>query len=273
MSTTYKTAKEEPQRNERRRANKSEILDAQSTQEKIDKGIGGFKGYKDALNTKLTSEYVIQGAGAVGGAALGLLLSGLIHHNPSWLLRLLYAGGGGAAGWFGTEALMDPRNMRREAWKRNLSEKDRAAVDRMDEIKTRLPESDWDQLTNNPLPGLATGSSNNILAPQTGTQGAMDLAILGGGGTIGALRNMKGPTGGAGVYRTTVHMLKHPTQVRHNIGHMTKMVKPQMGRNFDPSIRKGAIGAGKSLLVTIPLTLAANYLANRNNQDMLNKDM
>lgn len=160
------------QRTDRPMITKGQIGDAADTLRKVINNEEGYAGLADAMKNKLTSEYVIQGLGAAGGAALGLLLSGLIHRKPNWLLRMLYAAGGGAAGWFGSEALMDPANMRLEAWKKTLGDKERSEIEKAVDTMHNAPDS----------PG------QNWLAwlPQTKTQGVMNALILLAGGNVGA---------------------------------------------------------------------------------------
>lgn len=226
------------QRVDRPMITKGQIGDAADTLQKVVNNEKGYAGLADAMKNKLTSEYVIQGLGAAGGAALGLLLSGMIHRKPNWLLRMLYAAGGGAAGWFGSEALMDPANMRLEAWKKTLGDKERAEIEKAVDTMHNAPDS----LGQNWLSWL----------PQTKTQGAMDALALLAGGNIGARTFLYRHSNHPGSPRPTppppmivgqaspaVQQLANttanaPKSVPSRVGAKTKQVARPVGKVLDP---------------------------------------
>jgi hypothetical protein len=249
------------QRTERMPVFKGQLEDAKDTLRKVVNNEKGYAGLGAALDNKLTSEYVIQGAGAAGGAALGLLLSSLIHRNPNWLLRLLYAGGGGVAGWFGTEALMDPKSIRLNAWKNGLKPEERAEVEKaLDTIK-RAPDS--------------SGFGIYSFLPQTKTQLAGNAAITAASSIAGKKivqhANSTSPTyfrGPVRVHQVTLPKAKQEALLPNGKGTgQYRLAQLKARRGY--GMKGGLLGTGAGLL----LSGIANWLSNYNSGNIDVKDL
>ena len=295
------------QREDRIPPSKAEFQSARSTFDKLKNN----PDLQKALSEKLNSEYLLQGAGAAGGAALGLLISGLIHSKPGWLLRLLYAAGGAFGGWFGTEALMDPASMRFNAWKEKLSEKERAAIDKAMQVAHSSGGSDPWYIQAMPQTGLQAGADALTMAAGTIIGGKAGLTNVsrpttpphppkatqsGTGGTTGATGTAApAPAAPAPAavakpgrvkrfFKDVGNFFNPFSSVRSRdmylkgerpgVTRIPDQVTPERlkAQRWRKGVR-GGVGMGIGLLVSTLLAAGGNYVANANKENELSNDL